>query len=73
MQRKLVKHRVRHTGERPYSCSACEQMGKTLRVQLWETWNTALLREARSNCNWSKIGQGFWDGTRRQLCFYFPL
>ncbi|NXQ19994.1 ZBT49 protein, partial [Peucedramus taeniatus] len=23
MQRKLVKHRIRHTGERPYSCSAC--------------------------------------------------
>ncbi|CAO2640086.1 Zinc finger and BTB domain-containing protein 49 [Lemmus lemmus] len=23
MQRKLVKHRVRHTGERPYSCPAC--------------------------------------------------
>lgn len=48
-------------------------MGKTLRVQLWETWNRAPLRVARSNCNWSKIGQGFWEGTRRQLCFYFPL
>uniref|UniRef100_A0A8C5KSX9 C2H2-type domain-containing protein n=2 Tax=Jaculus jaculus TaxID=51337 RepID=A0A8C5KSX9_JACJA len=23
MQRKLVKHRIRHSGERPYSCSAC--------------------------------------------------
>ncbi|MXQ87476.1 hypothetical protein E5288_WYG000077 [Bos mutus] len=23
MQRKLVKHRIRHMGERPYSCSAC--------------------------------------------------